>query len=106
MYNKKAFAVFNFREGPLYTIITAAIITAAIITAAIITATIITTIINAAIVITNIKSTALQSCANLKYLKSKLQPGRNTKVTSASPFTSSRVKILSVYPSLLVNSQS
>lgn len=54
MYNKKAFAVFNFREGPLYTIITAAIITAAIITA-----TIITTIINAAIVITNIKSTAL-----------------------------------------------
>lgn len=41
--HKKAFAVFDFREGPLYTIITA----------------IITTFINAAIVITNIKSTAL-----------------------------------------------
>jgi len=36
--------VFNIREGPLFTIITAAIIT---------------TTINAAIVITNIKSTAL-----------------------------------------------
>ncbi len=45
--HKKAFAVFNFREGPLFTIITA-IITA-----------IIAAIINAAIVITNIKSTAL-----------------------------------------------
>lgn len=41
--------MFNFREGPLFTII----ITAAIITA-IITAAIITTIITAAIVITNI----------------------------------------------------
>lgn len=50
MYNKKAFAVFNFREGPLFTII---------ITAAIITAAIITAIIYAAIVITIIKSTAL-----------------------------------------------
>ena len=39
MYNKKAFAVFNFREGPLFAIINA--------------------IINAAIVITNIKSSAL-----------------------------------------------
>ncbi len=43
MYNKKAFAVFNFREGPLFTI----------------TATIITAIINAAIVIANTKTTAL-----------------------------------------------
>jgi hypothetical protein len=46
--HKKAFAVFNFREGPLFTII-----------AAITTTIIIAAIINAAIVITNIKSTAL-----------------------------------------------
>ena len=45
--HKKAFAVFNFHEGPLFAIITT-IINA-----------IITAIINAAIVITIIKSTAL-----------------------------------------------